>query len=1561
MSRERRAADLEKKVSSQYKQEAHDRKGGSMQQKLKRGIVGQSTDIGDFLQDKTTSALTSVKETTVSTAAKGRDKALVKTGIADTAFSGDWRALSIDEVGEAPLDHQSKEYADWEKRRDRAIKKKQLRQKKLARENKRREKEGLPPLPDPDAVPETVEEEVVEAPEFRPLDYEEQRKLEQIAEVEKHTAERDKKRKQEEDLAKIQAQDQDKLLQDLWDAFDEDGGGDLDHEEVRHMMESAMERELSEEEVDAAFKEMDADGSGEVDFDEFKGWWSTQGDEMTVHVVAAGVAAAERKAKREAEQAALEAEAQAVAAGEKEAGVSKRVTQSTAKHTKTAVTATTHLGAVAAKTAVKGAGTIVKETAKGAKDGAKSKESKEDRKERKKEELRLKKQKQKELKELKAAAEDNRTLEQKLADSHADDYEQKEKERKDMQKQVKEKEAELKAMSKGKGVVSRTAGMTKGVVSKTAGVTKGVTTGLVKSSVSVAVLGPVHVVSHTAEKAIKEHRPDFSSDEDEEPEMTDAELRGEEGFHSYFDKKVAAGTYDFDMLAPEMHKMTEEAVRQSMEEYRDILAAEKVRQKEERKAARKKQHKFDKSKKGKKLAQEEREMEAARMLQEAKEEQLRQAAEKEHLDNCKAEEKLRLEHMRINMNEPAERLKDRHDAQAELKFRTEEFSLWSEFKKDPYDPEGTYLEYLSRLSLKSKDDILAFWARMRLKNEIEVVDDGNGEDEEEDEEEDWHVPDLLVALVNTRIRAGFEADSEEIGILEVGEELEPLEKRRNAMDIVRVRFQRTEFGVDENDEPVEKKIDGWVNYTSSQGQAILQEVDKAPPPKKKKLSKKEKKQAKRKMKRKKKQEKAEAKAAKKKGAKDDEMVEDFSDLVEPPPDPELVARCAETPLEPTLHFNGFGKFTTDDDGNMEIVFEDETVIVPGGSIGGQRVQLEEVTVETLTLKKEIFPQLPDETSLPMQAALDCMEKAVKAEKEAEAERERVRDMKEKKRAREEENRREIERKKKEKKERKEREAEMARVKEEAAKEKAAEKKRKAEMAELKRMQKGWDKAREKPEPGIRSPYEIITELKEHCERYTEDFPLAWDRFVDVYHSNREKVVKNMQRSLQVCRLLPKLSERKRKLQHDMVESLINYEHDVAFAKFEGVNLDTEEARDDKVIEVVDKYLQQLGKFERKRFAALVKDGDMLLARKMATKHLHEYWREHSRISAGVYNWMFDLDATVQNSLDSIPRDTIDLFRFKLKRELDMTPDLTDEERDLPDPLDKFKNESDNWADIAGSKEDQSKSGHHISGAYAPDLPGCYWTGLFEGPDEMMMDKPMRKAAQDGSGQVGFLVDSSDGSRYWVRIRRGVMEFWNDELPERQQKLAHEDGRTDEGNFYIEREIVLLNIYTYVKVPEESAPHSIMIISGTLHVEEFECRGARAPMPFCAACSRATLSLATDERDVDAWIESIERARSWAVDQEEMRTFAGADGEDIDYEEFMEFQRKKAKEKAKQLSDLNKTQDRREREDDMAGTQHEEGIVRCPLPPCRCTPLCQPCSRVVAVAVARRSEGAERND
>lgn len=318
----------------------------------------------------------------------------------------------------------------------------------------------------------------------------------------------------------------------------------------------------------------------------------------------------------------------------------------------------------------------------------------------------------------------------------------------------------------------------------------------------------------------------------------------------------------------------------------------------------------------------------------------------------------------------------------------------------------------------------------------------------------------------------------------------------------------------------------------------------------------------------------------------------------------IAAATREIPVAPTLHYNSQMKFTTDDEGSMEVIFADETVVVPGGSLGAVRIQMEEVTVEGLTLKKEVFPQVPMQIPPAWMAAQECMAAAVKAEREAEAEREKVRSIKAKKEAQreaqakakqDEKTRKEDERRRRE--EEKQENADRLKAKE-------AEKRKKQELKELKQMQKGWEKARDKvatDDGHIRSPYEVLTELKEHCERYTEDFPLAWDRFVDVFHANRENVVIDMQRSLQVCRLLPKLADRKKKLQHDMVESLIAYEHDVSLAKFEGVQLATEFEREDKIINVVDEYLQALGKFERKRFSALVKDGDMLLARRMATR------------------------------------------------------------------------------------------------------------------------------------------------------------------------------------------------------------------------------------------------------------------------------------------------------------------------------------------------------------------------
>jgi hypothetical protein len=55
---------------------------------------------------------------------------------------------------------------------------------------------------------------------------------------------------------------------------DEDGSGMLDEDEVRGLCK-IMGLKLGKKEVAAAMAQMDADGSGVVDFDEFEAWWST--------------------------------------------------------------------------------------------------------------------------------------------------------------------------------------------------------------------------------------------------------------------------------------------------------------------------------------------------------------------------------------------------------------------------------------------------------------------------------------------------------------------------------------------------------------------------------------------------------------------------------------------------------------------------------------------------------------------------------------------------------------------------------------------------------------------------------------------------------------------------------------------------------------------------------------------------------------------------------------------------------------------------------------------------------------------------------------------------------------------------------------------------------------------------------------------------------------------------------------------------------------------------------------------------------------------------------------
>lgn len=65
------------------------------------------------------------------------------------------------------------------------------------------------------------------------------------------------------------------LLRHLFDETDTDKGGTLDRQEVGRMA-VGMGSEISEHELDAAMVEMDADGSGEVDFEELKNWYFSQ-------------------------------------------------------------------------------------------------------------------------------------------------------------------------------------------------------------------------------------------------------------------------------------------------------------------------------------------------------------------------------------------------------------------------------------------------------------------------------------------------------------------------------------------------------------------------------------------------------------------------------------------------------------------------------------------------------------------------------------------------------------------------------------------------------------------------------------------------------------------------------------------------------------------------------------------------------------------------------------------------------------------------------------------------------------------------------------------------------------------------------------------------------------------------------------------------------------------------------------------------------------------------------------------------------------------------------------
>merc|ERR1711988_2031651 len=63
-------------------------------------------------------------------------------------------------------------------------------------------------------------------------------------------------------------------LKQEFDAYDEDRSGYIDAKELRGLLEKLGE-ELSDEELDAAFNELDSDQSGEIEFFEFVEWFTS--------------------------------------------------------------------------------------------------------------------------------------------------------------------------------------------------------------------------------------------------------------------------------------------------------------------------------------------------------------------------------------------------------------------------------------------------------------------------------------------------------------------------------------------------------------------------------------------------------------------------------------------------------------------------------------------------------------------------------------------------------------------------------------------------------------------------------------------------------------------------------------------------------------------------------------------------------------------------------------------------------------------------------------------------------------------------------------------------------------------------------------------------------------------------------------------------------------------------------------------------------------------------------------------------------------------------------------
>lgn len=62
-------------------------------------------------------------------------------------------------------------------------------------------------------------------------------------------------------------------IREIFDHYDRDGNGSIDRGELVKLLR-ALGSDADDDELAAAFEVLDADGSGDIDFDEFQAWWS---------------------------------------------------------------------------------------------------------------------------------------------------------------------------------------------------------------------------------------------------------------------------------------------------------------------------------------------------------------------------------------------------------------------------------------------------------------------------------------------------------------------------------------------------------------------------------------------------------------------------------------------------------------------------------------------------------------------------------------------------------------------------------------------------------------------------------------------------------------------------------------------------------------------------------------------------------------------------------------------------------------------------------------------------------------------------------------------------------------------------------------------------------------------------------------------------------------------------------------------------------------------------------------------------------------------------------------